>query len=227
MDQLLFFDLDDTLVDHRGAEQAAQRELFEAHGALFDGVSFETWFAGYTAANAALWAAYGRGEIGPAEVKERRFWEPLAAVHRDSSRALELSNFYFGAYARHWRLVDGAEETLSEAARFGVVGLLSNGFSAIQRAKVARFGLDRWASHVVLSEDVGAMKPAREIFDAAVRAAGGGARRKIYVGDSFATDVLGAKNAGWLPIFFNPSGGPVPAPVLFVTRLSDLRPLFE
>ena len=120
----------------------------------------------------------------------------------------------------------GAEEVLEHASREGVVGILSNGFRETQRAKIARFGLDRWVRHVVLSEDVGAMKPSRVIFDAAAKAAGGGERRRLYVGDSFATDVVGAKAAGWFPILFDRHGAGAPEPVVFVTRLSDLKPLF-
>ena len=51
------------------------------------------------------------------------------------------------------------------------------------------------------------MKPSRAIFDAAWKAAGGArAVRKVYVGDSWETDVLGAKAAGWFPIFFDRHG---------------------
>jgi putative hydrolase of the HAD superfamily len=69
------------------------------------------------------------------------------------------------------------------------------------------------------------MKPAREIFDAAWQAAGGGERRRVYVGDSFATDVVGAKAAGWFPIWFDRHGRGAPRPVVYVRRLVDLMPL--
>ena len=137
-----------------------------------------------------------------------------------------VSAFYISAYNRHWRLIEGAEDVLAHAAELGVVGILSNGFRQTQRAKIARFGLDRWVRHVILSEDVGAMKPSRAIFDAAWQAAGGETRRRVYVGDSFATDVVGAKEAGWFPIFFDRHGKGAPEPVVFVTRLADLKPLF-
>ena len=72
------------------------------------------------------------------------------------------------------------------------------------------------------------MKPAREIFDAAHTAAGGAKDvRKVYIGDSFEHDVVGAKRAGWLPILYNPAGQKLPAPVLYVRRLLDLKPLLE
>lgn len=227
MRPLLFFDLDDTLLDHRGAEEKAQREIFASHSKLFDGIAFVEWFPRYRAANQGLWEAYGRGEVGRQELTRRRFTEPLSALGLDASEGRLLSQSYRLAYERHWTLNEGAREILEDAAGLGVVGILSNGFRDTQLAKVERLGLERWVSHLILSEDVGAMKPSREIFDAAWRAAGGEPVRKVYVGDSFAHDIVGAKNAGWLPVLYNPDQKPVPAPVLYVTRLYDLVPLLS
>jgi YjjG family noncanonical pyrimidine nucleotidase len=226
--QLLFFDLDDTLVDHRSAEADAHRETYEAHAGLFGSVSYEDWLARYRVSNKALWDAFGQGTIDRHHLLRERFAEPLGALGLDGSRCEDLSCFYLEAYARQWRLNDGAEEILEEAARYGTVGILSNGLTELQRAKVKRFRLERFVTHVILSEEVGAMKPSRAIFDAAWRAAANGTPvRRVYVGDSFETDVLGAKNAGWLPVLYNPESRPMPAPVLFVTRLEDLAPLLQ
>lgn len=79
---------------------------------------------------------------------------------------------------------------------------------------------------MILSEDVGAMKPSRAIFDAALEAAGGGERR-LYVGDSFAVDVVGARAAGWLPIWFDRHAAGPPEPVVYVRTLPDLLPLLS
>lgn len=229
MRSLLFFDLDDTLLDHRGAEEAAQAGTLEAFPALFRGVTPERWIAVYREANVRLWSAYGRGEIGREELHRRRFAEPFAALGLDVAAAGEVGDHYIERYRRAWRLNEGAEELLAAAAELGEVGILSNGFRELQRAKIARFELGRWVRHVVLSEDVGAMKPSRAIFDAAVRAACGEAgahgRRKLYLGDHFETDALGAKGAGWLPVLYNPARVPLPGPVLSVARLADAIPL--
>lgn len=229
MGSLLFFDLDDTLLDHRGAEERAQGETFAEFRGLFGGRTLEEWLAAYRSANTALWGAYGRGEIGREELHRRRFADPLDAFGVDARAAEGIGEFYLGRYREAWRLNDGAEELLAAAAEQGEVGVLSNGFRELQRAKVARFGLGRWVRHVVLSEEVGAMKPARAIFDAAVRAAcgerGADGRRKLYLGDHWETDVLGAKAAGWLPVLYNPGRVRLPAPVLHVARLVDAIPL--
>jgi putative hydrolase of the HAD superfamily len=226
-ESLLFFDLDDTLLDHRTSEGLAQQETFDAHASLFGSLAFEEWLPAYRRRNVALWEAFGRRAITREELCRRRFEEPLGELGLDATRGASVGDFYLAAYERHWRLFEGACEALEEASRLGIVGILSNGFTWLQKKKVKRFGLDRWVRHVVLSEEVGVSKPAREIFDAAVRMAGGGGAsvRKVYVGDQFECDVLGAKSAGWFPIFFNPRGEPLPSPAVFVTRLSDLSPL--
>ena len=229
MRSLLFFDLDDTLLDHSGAEGEAQRETFEAFPALLGGLAFDEWLAAYREANAGLWAAYGRGEIDREELHRRRFADPLAAFGRDAERAGEVGGFYIARYRAAWRLNEGAEELLAAAAELGEVGVLSNGFRELQRAKVARFELGRWVRHVVLSEEVGAMKPSRAIFDAAVRAAcpegGAGGGRRVYLGDHWEADVLGARRAGWFPVLYNPQRSSLPAPALHVARLTDAIPL--
>ncbi len=224
--QLLFFDLDDTLVDHRFAEQSAHEILFSNHTALFAGVDFESWMAAYRRHNRRLWADYGQGRITKEELKAHRFRDPLEEFGLDSSISETIGAEYMEEYARHWRLNAGALEVLEEASRYGTVGILSNGFREAQLRKVEKFRLDRWARHTILSEDAGAMKPERAIFDAAVKAAGD-APRKVYVGDSFENDVIGAKNAGWLPILFDPRDEAPRVPVIKVHRLSDVGPLLQ
>ncbi len=223
---LFFFDLDDTLVDHHGAEAGAHRETHASHAHVFGGVAYEEWLAAYRKNNLALWERYGKGEIDRPTLSRHRFADPLGALGLDASHGEAIGRFYLDAYGRHWTLVPGAEEVLDHAARFGVAGILSNGFREQQRRKIAKFGLERWVSHVILSEDVGAMKPSRAIFDAALEAAGGGARR-TYVGDSFATDVVGAREAGWFPIWFDRHAAGPPEPVVYVTTLRDLLPLLS
>jgi FMN phosphatase YigB (HAD superfamily) len=222
---LFFFDLDDTLVDHQAAEEDAHREAHAAHGTLFSGVAFEDWLAAYRRNNLRLWLEYGKGTIDRPALTANRFTLPLAELGLDAAHGAAVGSSYWDSYGRNWRLIEGAEDVLEHASRLGVVGILSNGFRETQRAKIGRFRLERWVRHVVLSEDVGAMKPSRAIFDAAAKAAGGGERRRLYVGDSFATDIVGAKAAGWFPVLFDRYGRGAPEPVVFVTRLSDLKPL--
>lgn len=74
------------------------------------------------------------------------------------------------------------------------IGIITNGDAAHQRMKIKQLGLERWfkLENIFISGEVGIMKPNLEIFEMA-----GTGDDYLYVGDSYANDVVGAKNAGW------------------------------
>ena len=82
--------------------------------------------------------------------------------------------------------------------------MLTNGFSEQQRGKLAKLPeiADR-AAFVVISEEVGVMKPDPALFDHVRQLAAAELGRDLepadvlYVGDSYHSDVLGGTGAGW------------------------------
>jgi putative hydrolase of the HAD superfamily len=65
---------------------------------------------------------------------------------------------------------------------------------------------------VVTSAEVGASKPAPELFAAALRVAGADAADAIHIGDSLAEDVEGARAAGIRPVWVSRGGVPETPP---------------
>jgi putative hydrolase of the HAD superfamily len=61
---------------------------------------------------------------------------------------------------------------------------------------LGELGLGGLVDRVVVSAEVGAAKPAREIFERALREVQCAASRAVFVGDSPETDVAGALGAG-------------------------------
>ena len=49
------------------------------------------------------------------------------------------------------------------------------------------------------------MKPNREIFDYALKIAGTDTTECIMIGDAIDIDILGAINAGWDQVYYNPN----------------------
>jgi putative hydrolase of the HAD superfamily len=77
------------------------------------------------------------------------------------------------------------------------LAVATNGSTGQQMAKIRRAGLDAYVDAVAISEEVGARKPDRRIFEVAaercgVRLADGG----WMIGDSAAADVVGGQRAG-------------------------------
>ena len=71
-----------------------------------------------------------------------------------------LGEAYLARYAAHWQWTPGAEAAFHAIAARVPVGLLTNGFADAQHAKLDRFpALRERAAAVVISEEVGVMKP--------------------------------------------------------------------
>lgn len=197
--RFIYFDLDDTLLDHTRAERAALQDLHGRHREHMNGCSFDEFHAHYRRINPEIWRAYSSGEIDKEEAKIGRFIRLGEAVPiAESDVVRSLPDAYLERYARHWAPVPGALEAFERLAEIVPVGILTNGFAEIQQAKFRRFPiLEETASSVVVSEVVGYMKPDPRIFEHAAHLAGVNASDILYVGDSFRSDVQGGSSAGW------------------------------
>jgi putative hydrolase of the HAD superfamily len=80
---------------------------------------------------------------------------------------------------------------------------------------LSRVGLAPLLDDVVTSAEVGARKPAREIFERAGPA-------RLHVGDSLAEDVAGALAAGLEPVLIRRDGSPGPSGVRTIATLAEL-----
>lgn len=70
--------------------------------------------------------------------------------------------------------------------------------------QLAGFAVDELP--MVFSNEVGAAKPAREIFDIAVAAAGVPADQVLHIGDNPLADVQGGRDAGLMTLLVSPDG---------------------
>jgi len=195
--RFIYFDLDDTLLDHRGAEQAALHDLaHEVLNVASDSPIVARIQQTYRERNHRLWGDYSAGIIGKDELRHRRF-QPIADEFR-GHRWDELDSFYMRRYADYWAPLDGALEVFDRVARRFAVGIITHGFSETQHAKLDRFPVLRNLSRaVVISEEVGFLKPDQRLFRYAEDAAGVPGSSILYAGDSLRSDVEGALAAGW------------------------------
>lgn len=212
---LLVFDLDDTLLDHKSAETAA---LGQVHAEFedFAGVALAEWVGAYRKANARLWTAYAQGSITRADLQRRRFLEPMealgllrqadgasgnAAAGLDGAgggheeRIARIGTTYMARYRGHWDWMPGAEDAYHALAARIPTGILTNGFLETQKLKCDQFGFWDSARKVVISEEVGVMKPDRRIFDHMRGEIP--AEKVLYVGDSLHSDIRDGAAAGW------------------------------
>lgn len=205
--QFVYFDLDDTLLDHRHAEQTALSDVRQAFEEVFAGIDDETIHQTYRACSTPLWRQYAAGDIEKADLKLGRFEQLLTALDIDALEAQTVSDHYLQRYAAHWRFVSGARDAFLRIADRFPVGVLTNGFAEIQAEKFDRFPVLRDRSEaIVISEETGYMKPHAQVFAHAARTANARPEHILYVGDSYHSDVQGGRAAGWQVAWFTRNG---------------------
>jgi putative hydrolase of the HAD superfamily len=97
------------------------------------------------------------------------------------------------------RPLEGAQTTLQALQAQGLkLGLFSNTVwpGAFHLEDLARWGLDVYLECAFFSADVGAWKPAPEVFEMTLRALGLQPEEAVYVGDHPLFDIYGAQRAG-------------------------------
>jgi len=203
----VYFDVDDTLLDHSHAERQALADVRDRYLEVFGTLSVEELQAQYHAINAPLWRRYAEGEIDKQTLKERRFAALLAEVGAPHADPALVRRYYMRRYGHHWRFVPGAQAAYEAVAEQGPVGVMTNGFAEVQAKKFDTFPvLEERAEAVVVCEEVGALKPDPVVFEHATERAGVEPEDVLYVGDSYRSDVEGAQRAGWRVAWFAPDG---------------------
>lgn len=208
----VYFDLDNTLLDHTHAERHALDDV-RAEFDAFDGHSLDTLHTTYHEHSAALWTQYADGEIDKETLHHERFARTLTTLGVNTVAPNDIGAYYMQRYAEHWRYVPEARAAFMEVAEHVPVGVLTNGFAETQQKKLDRFPeLRDLSDAIVITEHVGRLKPHPKAFAHAEQKAGVAADAILYVGDSHRSDVIGGHKAGWRVAWYAPPTASEPVP---------------
>ncbi len=221
--QWLLFDADGTLFDFERAEGIALRQAFERAG-----VAFETAYLGaYRKINEALWRAVERGEVLPGTVKVRRF-ELLLQTLRLNHSPTVFSASYLETLTTCSQLMEDAEATLKNLQKKYQIAILTNGLREVQRGRLARSSIRHHISELIISEEIGFAKPAKEFFDSAFVRLGHPSRNSVLmIGDSWTSDIEGAVQYGIDACWYNPGRQSRPAYPEITREIASLQELTE
>ena len=203
----LFFDLDDTIWAFSQNARNTFEEVYQKYSfdRYFD--SFNHYYTLYQQRNTELWVEYGEGKITKDELNSQRFFYPLQAVGvKDEALAERFSRDFFAIIPTKSVLMPHAKEVLEYLAPKYNLYILSNGFQELQCHKMRSAGIDRFFKKIVLSDDIGILKPWPEIFHFALSATQSEVCDSLMIGDSWENDVAGAKGVGMHQVFYNVTG---------------------
>lgn len=205
--KFIYFDLDDTLLDHKSAEAAALKDVLK-NFPLFKKIAADKLIDVYHQVNSQQWLLYSSGDIERDDLQRNRFEQTLQQLALDGSQYKEVGDYYMQCYRNHWQWIDGAQSAYQKVVKKYPVGILTNGFAETQKLKFNEFSLNDTAEHVVISEDVGALKPDPKVFEHATDLACVAPEDILYVGDSFTSDIKGGATFGWNTAWFTSNGDP-------------------
>jgi putative hydrolase of the HAD superfamily len=225
----LFFDLDHTLWDFDKNSEASLRKLYHEYDLKGRGIDdFDELFRVYNVHNDRLWERYRNGYIKREELRWKRMWHMLLDFKvADTALAHELSTAYLEILPTQTMLVPHAKEVLDHCKGRYEMHLITNGFETTQRLKLQYSGISRYFSQLITSEKSNSMKPHADIFQYALQAAKAEIKDSIMIGDAIDIDILGAINAGWDTVYYNPLKKPHQRkPTYEVIHLEELMRIF-
>jgi putative hydrolase of the HAD superfamily len=203
--KFIYFDLDDTLLNHTQAQLSALLDLHAHFSELFT-VDVNQLIGVYRKINAAQWISYSEGKIDSRQLHHNRFELTLKQLGFNENQSPEVGAQYLQFYQDHWRWIDGAESAFNLIRHKYDVGILTNGFTEIQEKKFKQFQLANLTDQLIISEQTGSLKPQPAIFEYATELAGCQPEEIFYIGDSYQADITGGHNFGWKTAWFTQKG---------------------
>ena len=217
----LLFDADGTLFDYERAESTALRQVFDSIGIAFEAA----YLTIYQRINQMLWQALEQGRVTPKIVKERRFEMLLGEIDVAFSPA-EFSHLYLQRLADCSELLEGAAEVVLALKEKYRIAILTNGLQFVQRRRIERSVLHPHIAEMVISEEVGFSKPAKEYFKIALERIGNPPQHEaLMIGDGWASDIVGAYQYGLDACWYNPKRQPRPTGCGVVREIVCLQDL--
>jgi len=220
------FDLDDTLLDHRGAATNGIASLLHQQGWTYKGE--HELGAEWAAIERVYFDQYRLGNLTMDEQRRERMRAILEMVNVDL-REIEIKNLfaeYLKHYAKSWTAFPDALPILNELKGAGFrLAVLTNGQQQQQEAKLARIGMTDMFEKVLAIGSLSALKPECgafmdlcSVFDAAPN-------EVVYVGDDVHRDAIAATEAGLHGVWLNREGESAPPGVKAEVR--TLAPLLS
>ena len=229
----VLLDLDETLIDGSGlasstvavsAAFVARHPELKLDAATLSRKNGDAWQRSW-AEHESQWI---RGELDDMQLSTAVWASALAelGVAHPERFAAEAAHEHVAALATATKPYDDVLPVLDALAAAGIpLGIVTNGSSSAQRAKIALLGPERFAVVGVTGEH-GVAKPDPRIFRIVLDKFGHPAEQVVHVGDNLRADVGGAQAAGIAAVWLNRGAeirpADAPTPDAEITTLAQL-----
>ncbi len=234
----VLFDVDDTLVDTRGAFGHALAAVAEAYLPAGAADRLDEMLIAWREDTGGYYRAYTRGELGFVEQRRHRanqLHQLYGGPQLSEADFVAWDKVFEGGFVAGWRAHPDASPLVDLLLAAGLpVGALSNAGVAYQEDKLARTGFAGRVPMLVGVDTLGVGKPHPSVFLEGARRLGTHPARTAYVGDELDIDAAAAAAAGLVGIWLDRPGGRrvevtddevAAAGVPVIVTLADLPPV--
>lgn len=198
---MIFFDIDNTLIDYNASEKKAITELILTNcNYKINEEQYEYWHI--------ISQKYFQKFLDKILTFEEQGTERILAfakycnIDMNDKKALEIFKKYQPILLENWSLFDDVKYTLDHL-RSHRMGIISNGKSLQQSQKLTVTGIENYFEIKVFSEDAGYSKPSLDIFKYAQKKSGVDFKNMVYVGDNYDVDILPCIELGIKSFYIN------------------------
>lgn len=193
----VLFDVDGTLFDRSLAQRKVLDIIVRQFPRVFDAFGIERVAKAFADSDRITTEDFEAGVPSDGLRRKRsRLFLQLLDLRKDLADA--ITEIYVRDYPTVDASMAGAVPLVKELSRRFIVGVVSNGLPDVQYRKLEAIGLQQVLSCIVLSEEIGIRKPDPRIFHHAARLLQLQPSECLYAGDSYASDIVGAKASGML-----------------------------
>lgn len=204
--QHIFFDLDNTIWDHRKNAYLTLKEIYSREGVKDKyQLQFEEFHKEYFTINEKLWAQIRDGEIDKEFLRKHRFYDSFLFFGIDDFELAQVfERNFLDEILNYNDLVEGAFELLEDLAQKNYrLHILSNGFKEVTYRKCEFSGIKNYFETITSADEINIRKPQPEIYEYALQKTGAAKHESLMIGDDWIADVEGAKSFGIEAIFFD------------------------
>ena len=224
MYKLLLFDIDETLFDFKKTERKAFEETFYPMNSCF---REEKYFELYKKINKELWTLLDEGRLSQEELK----YERIRLFLKESGfggNYVEITLKFMDKLSKGAYLLDDAEEVVKKLSENHKLIIVTNGLKEVQRSRIEASAIGRYFNKVVVSDEIGILKPERGIFEYAVEGYGYIKKSEmLMIGDSINSDIKGGRDFGIATCWFKRNSTENTSDIKENYRITNLKELLE
>ena len=221
----VLFDMDDTLFDHRHSSRSGLMAMQQRYP-CFQQTTIDELEQAYILLLEEIHLQVLLGEMNLDQARIVRMERLFAQFDEQSSRATveEATRMFREKYQASRQIVPGTIALLEALRPHVKIGIVTNNILVEQQEKLRYLGLEAHIDALVVSEEVGIVKPEAGIFRVALERLQCSAEETVMIGDAWQNDIIGARAAGIRAIWLNRYGVPCPDPSL-ASEISAFEPL--